>query len=61
MRLIKDALKATGRGSAFSGPARRLIEYGCDNRGSRGPRASVNRIRMYAGPVSWVSNSKHWL
>jgi hypothetical protein len=22
---------------------------------------SVNRIRMYAGPVSWVSNSKHWL
>ena len=35
--------------------------YGCDNRGSRGPRASVNRICMYAGPVSWVSNSKHWL
>ena len=25
--------------------------------------ASVNRIRMYlyAGPVSWVSTSKHWL
>jgi hypothetical protein len=20
-----------------------------------------NRIRMYAGPVSWVSNDKHWL
>jgi hypothetical protein len=20
-----------------------------------------NRIRMYAGPVSWVSNYKHWL
>jgi hypothetical protein len=19
------------------------------------------RIRMYAGPVSWVSNYKHWL
>jgi hypothetical protein len=38
MRLIKvDALKATGRGSAISGPARRLIEYGCDNRGSGGP------------------------
>jgi hypothetical protein len=43
------------RVSRVSGPARRLIEYGCDNRGSRGPRASVNRIRMYAGPVSWVS------
>jgi hypothetical protein len=31
--------------------ARRLIEYGCDNRGSGGPRANGNRIRMYAGPV----------
>jgi hypothetical protein len=37
---------------------KRLIE--CDNRGSRG-RANGNRIRMYAGPVSWVSNYKHWL
>jgi len=23
-------------------------------RGSRGPRASGNRIRMYAGPVTWA-------
>jgi len=59
MRLIKvqgrahTRLKATGlrpgvrAGLSFK-RARRLIEYGCDNRGSRGPRASGNRIRMYA-------------
>jgi len=29
MRLIKDALKATGQGLALSCPARRLIEFGC--------------------------------
>jgi len=28
-------------------------------RESMGPRASGNRIRMYAGPVSWVSNYDH--
>jgi hypothetical protein len=67
MRLIKDALKATGRGyKAVRGPARRLIEYGCDNRGSRGPRASVHRIRMYAGLGCRLINIgcesyKHWL
>ena len=33
-----------------------LIENGCD-RGSRGPRASADGIRMYTGPVSWVSKS----
>ena len=27
--------------------------------GPRGPRASGHRIRMYAGPVSWVSNCYH--
>ena len=54
---IKDALKRRpGGAKRLSGPARRLIEYGCD-KGSRGPRASGKRIRMYAGPVSWVSNS----
>ena len=26
-----------------------------------GPRASGTRIRMYAGPVSWVSIYNHWL
>ena len=33
-----------------------LIENGC-KRGSRGPRASADGIRMYTGPVSWVSKS----
>ena len=57
MRLIKvqgraHALKGDRRPGVRAGlsfkRARRLIEYGCDNRGSRGPRASGNRIRMYA-------------
>jgi hypothetical protein len=29
-------------------------------RGSRGPRASCNRTRMYAGPVAWVSNYENF-
>jgi len=59
MRLIKDALKATGRAlSVRPGPAeaRRRIESIKGVQGNRGPRASGNRIRIYAGPVSWVSN-----
>ena len=46
-----------------SGPARRLIEYGCDKRESRGPRASGSHIRMYryTGLVTCFSNYNPWL
>ena len=30
-------------------------------KGVQGPRASGDRIRTHAGPVSWVSTYNHWL